>query len=94
MTTGFCQEVLRAHSLEWTCLLPFHDLEDDHQGDVVGRFRAAFAELSAAGREAHEGVPVGPGHAVLAAVGETDPQVAVLTALVVAETTEAAARGT
>lgn len=92
---GFA-EVLRSHSREWVFPLTFHDLEDDHQGDVVGWLRAALVELSAAGREAHEGVRAALGHAVLAAVVEQDPKVAeaaVLTALAVAETAEAAARG-
>ncbi|MFG2845983.1 hypothetical protein ACGF12_22855 [Kitasatospora sp. NPDC048296] len=89
-------EVLRSHSWEWVCRLTLNDLEDDHQGDVVGWLRAAFAELSAAGRSAHDGVRVALGHAVLAATVEQDPKVAeaaVLNALAVAETAEAAARG-
>ncbi|MFD5610562.1 hypothetical protein [Kitasatospora sp. NPDC127060] len=89
-------EVLRSHSREWVCRLTFNDLEDDHRGDVVGWLRAAVAELCVAGREAHEGVRVALGHAVLAAAVERDAKVAqaaVLTALAVAETAEAAARG-
>ncbi|MFJ5120959.1 hypothetical protein [Kitasatospora sp. NPDC088548] len=89
-------EVLRSHSWEWVGRLTFHDLEDDHQGDVVGWLRAAFAELSAPGRSAHEGVRVALGHAVLAATVEQDPAVteaAVLTALAVAETARSATGG-
>ncbi|MCC9310133.1 hypothetical protein LN042_24205 [Kitasatospora sp. RB6PN24] len=90
------EEILRSHNEEWVRLVTLHDLDEDHAGDVEAWLREGIAELKGFGFPEQRGVRIALGHALLALTtgsDEVSAQAAVLTALAIGETGEAADRG-